>query len=295
MDDMGSNVAATLKRCDEGEISPAIALMEMLIQTEDAVRVAELLRASLPRSESAGRIAELVEAHSAGCARVAAMLHSGVDSPPKNASVEEGVAFCRHLFDWSVRQSEEASVALYSLGDPALLHAATREIVEVLKTWHSLASTTRALDIGCGIGRMEEALSPILAEIHGIDVSGEMIAVARRRCGHLPNATLSTCTGLNLEGLEDEHFDLVLAVDSFPYLVQSGVALVMTHFAEVARVLRPSGELIVLNFSYRGDLALDRREVGVLCRTYGFDVVVDGEAPFSLWNAAAFRMKRSDR
>jgi SAM-dependent methyltransferase len=293
MDEVRKKLDGILRRCDEGVISPPIALMEMLIETEDHHLVVEVLRASTLWSRSAPTIRALEEANSAGCARVAAMLRSGVDSPPENASIEEGVAFCRRLFDWSVQQSEEASVALYSLGSRGLLEAATREIVEVLERWGSLAPKKRALDIGCGIGRMEEALSPKLGEIHAIDVSEKMIAAARRRCKGLRNVVLSTCSGLDLRGLPDEWFDLVFAVDSFPYLVQSGMPLVATHFAEAARVLRPKGEFVILNFSYRGDVTLDRDDVQSLSRSHGFEVIVDGETPFAVWNAAAFHMRRS--
>jgi SAM-dependent methyltransferase len=293
MDEVRRKLDGILRRCDEGVISPPIALMEMLIETEDHDIVREVLRASTLCSRSAPAIRALEEANSAGCARVAAMLRSGVDSPPENASIEEGVAFCRRLFDWSVQQSEEASVALYSLGSRGLLDAATREIARVFERWGSLGPKKRALDIGCGIGRMEEALSPKLGEIHAIDVSENMIAAARRRCQGLCNVVLSTCSGLDLRGLPDEWFDLVFAVDSFPYLVQSGMPLVATHFAEAARVLRPKGEFLILNFSYRGDVTIDRHDVQSLSLSHGFEVIVSGETPFAVWNAAAFRMRRS--
>jgi len=58
-----------------------------------------------------------------------------------------------------VRQSEEASVALYSLGNPELLAAATREVVERMNEWAVLAPMRDALDVGRGIGRMESALA----------------------------------------------------------------------------------------------------------------------------------------
>jgi cyclopropane fatty-acyl-phospholipid synthase-like methyltransferase len=254
--------------------------------------VASALRGCAGTSPAARQIQALMDSNARGCARIVAMLRSGVDSPPVGGSVEEGVAFCRRLFDWSVLQSEEASVALYSLGNPALLEAATREIVAVLQEWGSLGPDKSALDVGCGIGRMEEAIAPLLREIHAIDVSTEMVAVARRRCAGLGNVILSTCQGFDLRAFDDGRFDLVFAIDSFPYLVQSGMALVDAHFAEVARVLRPEGEFIVLNFSYCRDLAADRRDVRALAAKYGFDVVVDGTTPFVLWDGAAFRLRR---
>jgi SAM-dependent methyltransferase len=284
---------AILQRCEQRLVSPAIGLMEMLIETEDEDAVSATLAGAALRLASAREMLALLEANAAGCTRVAAMLRSDVDRPPKGASLEEGVAFCKRLFDWSVRQSEEASVALYSLGSAELLLEATREIVGVLEAWGSLGASKRALDIGCGIGRMEEALASKLGEIRASDVSEEMIAVARRRCEGLENVAFSVCTGLDLAEHATGGFDLVFAIDSFPYLVQAGMSLVGLHFAEAARVLRARGELVVLDFSYRGDLSADRMDVASLAAAYGFEVLVNGETPFTLWNGTAFRMRKS--
>ncbi len=289
-----SALRALLSQCDDGRMSAQVALMEMLIESKDGEAVSRLLRACESSSPGAAtRILALMEDNRAGCARIVAMLQSGVDSPPVGASVEEGVAFCKRLFDWSVRQSEEASVALYSLGSPQVLEAATGEIVDVLDGWGVLGETRRALDLGCGIGRLEQALSPRLGALCGIDVSSEMIQVARRRCASLPNVSLSECSGRDLRGWEDASFDLVFAVDSFPYLVQSGMPLVAAYFSETARVLRAGGEFVVLDFSYRQDDARDRADVASLARASGLDVVLDGVRPFRLWNGAAYRLRKS--
>src|ERR1700735_3068393 len=104
--------------------------------------------AAAPERPSVRAIRAMHAANAAGCARVATMLKSPMDRPPKDASIEEGIAFCKRLFDWSVRQSEEASGALYPLGSAEVLRAATREIVDLFESWGSLGPETRALDIG---------------------------------------------------------------------------------------------------------------------------------------------------
>src|SRR5262249_15078745 len=43
------------------------------------------------------------------------------------------------------------------------------------------------LNIGCGIGRVEKYLAPQVAEMWAVDVSGEMIAGARKRLAGFPN------------------------------------------------------------------------------------------------------------
>ncbi len=56
------------------------------------------------------------------------------------ATPAEGIARIAGFFDRAVAQSPEASVALYSLGDPAILAAATAEILEWLEEQGSAAA-----------------------------------------------------------------------------------------------------------------------------------------------------------
>ncbi len=283
-----SACAAILARCARAEISPAIAVMEMLIAAGSPAAVLASTRAHRGSEPSIREVLRLLDEHAAGAGKVAAMLEGVLDSPPYNASPAESVAFSKRLFDWSVTQSEEASVALYSLGSADLLAEATNEIALRLQSFGVLDPARSALDIGCGIGRIEVALAPRLRAIHGIDVSPKMIEAAARRCAGLANVSLALSSGLDLADLGSAAFDLVLAVDSFPYLVQAGAALVRAHFHEVARVLARGGDFVILNFAYDRSLAQDRADVRALADESGLAVVIDGEAPFTLWNARAF-------
>jgi ubiquinone/menaquinone biosynthesis C-methylase UbiE len=235
-------------------------------------------------------LVDLVERNRAGCERIARMIASGVDSDRPAESVEQGITFCRNLFDWSVAQSSESSVALYSLGNPAILDAATREVVDLLVARRWITAARDVLEIGCGIGRFEHALAPRVRTITGIDVSPRMIEQARARCAGLDNVSLVACTGYDLAAFGDASFDLVMAVDSFPYLVQSGMALVERHFEEARRVLRPGGDLVIFEFSYRGDAARDRDDVSRLAATTGFAVRDNGTRALSLWDGALFHL-----
>src|SRR5687768_15143015 len=163
-----------------GELSAEMALMYWLqaarsvddIQASLASAVAASAGAASSREASAlERLSALVAANRDGCDRIAGMLASGVDTDERAASVDEGIAFCKRLFDWSVAQCAEASVALYSLGSPAILDAATREITDVMQQWQLLGPSRRLLEIGCGIGRFQQALAENALEITGIDVS----------------------------------------------------------------------------------------------------------------------------
>ena len=80
-------------------------------------------------------------------------------------------------------------------------------------------------------------------------------------------------------------------MDCFPYMVQTGVPLVETQFRETARVLRPEGDLLMVNYSYRGDTALDAGEIARLTAP-DFLPVRMGEQPFGSWDGCAFHLTR---
>ncbi len=182
-------------------------------------------------------------------------------------------------------------MALYALGSPELLLAATAEIVAALRRWGVLGRDRSMLEIGCGIGRFEEALAGELALGVGIDVAAAMLRAARARCAGRANVSFLQTSGLDLASFRDRSFDLVLAVDSFPYLFQAGSELVARHVAEAARVLRPGGDLVILNLSYRDDLGQDRRDLAALA-TEEFDIRRDGTREFRHWDGAAFHLVR---
>ena len=272
-----------VERYRAGAISAPVTIMQLLIETEDLDSTRSVV-------SGVAELEELISANAEGCERIAAMLRADVDSARPAKTVEEGIAFCERLFDWSVQQSEEASVALYSLGNPELLERATAEIVEQLRAWGAVTKDTALLDIGCGIGRLLTALAPEVRIATGIDVSAEMVKAAQRRCARYPNVTVIKGDGTGLGGLPDATFDVAVAVDSFPYLRQSGYGLVERFFAEAARVLKRGGQLVIFNYSYSEDDEMDVREVRTLAAENGFEVLVAGARPFELWDGLAFRM-----
>jgi cyclopropane fatty-acyl-phospholipid synthase-like methyltransferase len=280
-------VEGIVERYRAGAISPPVTIMQLLIETEDVASTRAAVR-------GVDELEQLVAANAEGCERIAAMLRADVDSAKPARSVEEGIAFCERLFDWSVQQSEEASVALYSLGNPRLLDLATAEIVSQLRAWGAVTNNTTLLDIGCGIGRLLVALAPEVRSATGIDVSAEMVKTARRRCAPYSNVTVIKGDGRGLGELKDGAFDVAIAVDSFPYLRQSGYALVEHFFAESARVLKPGGQLVILNYSYSEDDAADASEVRKLSTENGLELRLAGARPFKLWDGVAFRMVKHD-
>lgn len=290
-----------LRRCAAGELPPNVALMQILVEARAAGEAEHALTTALDRleagAEPAGgadrlrRVLELWRANPQAFAVVKAVL-ADVEHGGGAPSPEAGVAHWASLFDRLAKVSQEGSVALYALGNPSLLRAATAEVVARLRDWGCLGPDKAVLDLGCGNGRFEEALAPEVGTVTGLDVSGEMIAAARARCAGLRNVRFEHASGRDLSGFAAASFSLVLAVDSFPYLVQAGMELADRHVAEAARVLRPGGDCVILNFSYRGDPEADRRDVARLGREAGLIMLRQGTREFELWDGRAFHLRK---
>jgi SAM-dependent methyltransferase len=239
------------------------------------------------------KLVRMVRERRRGLERVAATLddHPDIDIP--FSSMDEGIDAYRRFFDRAVRRDEPSSVAAHSLGDPEVLEQSTLEVVQLFDRLGVLGRDRHALEIGCGTGRFLVALAPHLAAIHGVDISPRMIETAGRHCTGLPNVSLSVTPGRDLAGFADASFDLVFAADSFPYIHHASRALAALHVREAARVLRPGGDLVILNYSYRDDANTDRREVVRLCAPCGLELLANGEQPLRLWDAVVFHARRS--
>jgi SAM-dependent methyltransferase len=127
----------------------------------------------------------------------------------------------RHLTEVEFDRSGERDLAAFVLRD---LHLDPEAIV---------------LEIGCGIGRLVKPLASMTREVHGVDVSGEMIARARQRMGNRGNVRLHKTTGADLASLPDSYFDFCFSFITFQHIPLKQV--IHSYFAEVSRVLKPAG------------------------------------------------------
>jgi SAM-dependent methyltransferase len=101
------------------------------------------------------------------------------------------------------------------------------------------AGNFAALEIGCGPGRLMAAMRRHFRELHGVDVSEEMIGLARQILQDAPNVHLHVNSGTDLRMFPGDCFDFVYSYAVFQHIPSKEV--VLEYLRETRRVLKPGG------------------------------------------------------
>lgn len=147
--------------------------------------------------------------------------------------------------DWNERAGEDAYYYV-AFGrreqDDEEFFATGKEIVTALEMeLKRLPGRDAALEIGCGPGRLLRPMSRHFGEIHGVDVSDEMIRMAGERLRNTPNAHPHHSSGADLAQFPDEKFDFVYSYAVFQHIPDRDV--VLQYLREARRVLKTGGIL----------------------------------------------------
>jgi len=180
------------------------------------------------------------------------------------------------------------------------LHVADAAVEDAVRAALADKPIRALLDLGTGTGRMLELFAPDIERGIGLDLSLDMLALARAR---LDRAGLKHCSVRH-----GDIYDLALPRDSFDVVIIHQVLHFLDDSArairEAARVLRPGGRLLVIDFAPH-DLEFLReqhahRRLGFAAETVtqwleaaGLDVMrqqtlppgPDGKISVSLWLA----------
>jgi ubiquinone/menaquinone biosynthesis C-methylase UbiE len=157
--------------------------------------------------------------------------------------------------DWNARAREDAGYYV-AFGrrdqDDAEFYATATEMVtslesELRRVPLSERGSWRALEIGCGPGRLMRPLSRHFLEIDGVDVSDEMIGIARQRLSDLPNAHAHHNDGASLSFFPDEMFDFVYSYAVFQHIPRRET--VLQYLRESHRVMKTGG---LARFQFNG-------------------------------------------
>jgi ArsR family transcriptional regulator len=101
------------------------------------------------------------------------------------------------------------------------------------------------LDLGTGTGRLLELFAPLYRRGVGLDMSREMLAVARANLDEAGVANAQVRLGdIYAPPVERDAFDLVTIHQVLHYLDDPALAI-----REAARLLRPSGRLLIVDFA----------------------------------------------
>ena len=149
--------------------------------------------------------------------------------------------------DWNARAREDAGYYV-AFGrreqSDADFYATATEVInslesELRRVPGPQRSQWKALEIGCGPGRLMRPMSHHFAEIHGVDVSDEMISLARERLRDTPNAHPHVSDGASLAEFPDESFDFVYSFAVFQHVPSRDV--IAAYMRETRRVLKTGG------------------------------------------------------
>jgi len=125
------------------------------------------------------------------------------------------------------------------------LHVAEPEVEAAIRAALGPGTIEAHLDIGTGTGRLVDMLAAQTRRAVGIDLSHDMLAVARSNLDRAGHRHVQVRPGdVYALPFEAGTFDLVTLHQVLHYLEEPGRAL-----AEAARVLRPGGRLLVVDFA----------------------------------------------
>jgi len=151
----------------------------------------------------------------------------------------------------AVRQARAAAAAAYFKANAPewerirALHAPEKDVEAAILKRMTARPIQNLLDAGTGTGRMLELLAPHANRAVGVDVSPDMLAIARDRLlrENLKNAQVRLADIYRLPFTTDR-FDAVLFHQVLHYLDDPGAAV-----AEVARVMAPGARLLIADFA----------------------------------------------
>ncbi len=113
-------------------------------------------------------------------------------------------------------------------------------LVELTRKLDLLGPRVRVIDIGCGIGRYEQAICHAVESVLGVDVSSRMVELARKKVQE-DNVRFQLVDGCSLTGVPSTQFHLCFSCYVFQHMPRSAVA---SYFLEVARVLHQGGHFL---------------------------------------------------
>ena len=165
---------------------------------------------------------------------------------------QESIASLVHRMraDWNSRAIEDARYFIAfgqrNQNDQEFNATAAGVVARIRRdfSWLQDASvrSRRILEIGCGMGRIMRNLADDCGEIHGVDISDEMIRLGQKWLAAIPHAHLHVATDSDLRAFASDSFDVVYSYAVMQHLPDR--SFFWRYLREALRVLRIGGILV---------------------------------------------------
>ena len=154
----------------------------------------------------------------------------------------------RHFVDTS--KTAWSDNEFFAAGEQAIREDILTDLINVCQGKDP--KSMRVLEIGCGAGRLTRALSGMFGEVHAVDVSGEMIAQARKALADRSNVHLYQNNGCDLSVIPNVAFDFAYSAIVFQHIPSREI--IETYVREVARLLKPGS---LFKFQVQGNASVE--------------------------------------
>ncbi|OQP59708.1 methyltransferase type 11 [Niastella vici] len=135
--------------------------------------------------------------------------------------------------------------ALWEKGDFTSIATTMRESGTALVDKLGITPGMNVLDLGCGDGTTALPEARLGANVTGIDIASNLVAAANKRIQEegLTNITVREGDATNLEGINDESFDLAVSIFGAMFAPKP-----FDVAKELVRITRPGGRIVMGNW-----------------------------------------------
>jgi SAM-dependent methyltransferase len=144
---------------------------------------------------------------------------------------------------WAIASTPEKRFGRWD--EEAFAQSGERKVAGLLKRLDALGlpeRRERALDFGCGVGRLTRPLAGAFEEVTGVDIAPAMVERARERTTDLPHVRFVLNERGDLDVFAGERFDLVYTGLVLQHLPSRDLAL--RYLADLAGLVAPGGVLV---------------------------------------------------
>ncbi|MBS1661751.1 MAG: methyltransferase domain-containing protein [Bacteroidetes bacterium] len=135
--------------------------------------------------------------------------------------------------------------ALWEKGDFTKIADGMRESGSALVAKLGVKKGLKVLDLGCGDGTTAIPEARLGAEVLGVDIASNLVEAGKKRAAAegLGNITFREGDATNLQGLDDQSFDLVVTIFGAMFAPKP-----MDVAKEMVRVTKPGGQIVMGNW-----------------------------------------------